>query len=394
MKEEKKEMKITKYNQDKAVRVSQDLYQLGKIRWRMSTLAYRLLFALSQCLEYRSPDLFPELGFDKQTLFKYMGLENNKDCYNRLAETLNEIMEKPLKIAQPKKRGGYYWAGYAWISSYYFSTNEKFVTIRLNDDVKPFLLNLKQYASIQPKYYIRLSTEYQNWFYPYLKNAVKLGQWRVSIDNLKLALSLDENSSYDPTKNKNATENILKYVVGIQISEEAKQEQRQAKAAGRSPRPVAWNYYVDKKTGETTGTLYGITANTDINVSACAVKTGRTYADIIFFISMKKQHLSKAQKMAEVERNNAIVDYDLVKPKDKRKRSNNPASMQDLFAQIVPQEADINPAYIPDVPKPKVFYYSKEEIEQVAKDGKMPFSEAVKRLRLETDEQGRYYKTI
>ena len=149
MKEEKKEMKITKYNQDKAVRVSQDLYQLGKIRWRMSTLAYRLLFALSQCLEYRSPDLFPELGFDKQTLFKYMGLENNKDCYNRLAETLNEIMEKPLKIAQPKKRGGYYWAGYAWISSYYFSTNEKFVTIRLNDDVKPFLLNLKQYASIQ-----------------------------------------------------------------------------------------------------------------------------------------------------------------------------------------------------------------------------------------------------
>ena len=68
--------------------------------------------------------------------------------------------------------------------------------------------------------------------------------------------------------------------------------------------------------------------------------------------------------------------------------------MQDLFAQIVPQEADINPAYIPDVPKPKVFYYSKEEIEQVAKDGKMPFSEAVKRLRLETDEQGRYYKTI
>lgn len=394
MKEKKQEIKVTKYNQEKAVRVSQELYQPDKIRWRMSTLAYRLLFALSQCLEYRSPDLFPELGFDKQTLFKYMGLENNKDCYNRLAETLNEILEKPLKIAQPKKRGGFYWAGYAWISSYQFSTDERFVTIRLNDDVKPFLLNLKQYASIQPKYYIKLSTEYQNWFYPYLKNAVKLGQWKVSIDSLKTALSLDEISSYDPAKNKNATENILKYVVGIQVSEEAKQEQRQAKAAKRPPRPVAWNYYVDKKTGETTGTLYGITANTDINVTASVVKTGRTYTDIIFFISMKKQLLSNAQKMAEVERNNAAVDFDLVKARDKRKRLNKSVSMQDLFAQVAPQEINVNPAYLPDVPKPKVFYYSKEDIEQAAKDGKMSFNETVSRLRLKIDEQGRYYKTI
>ena len=54
MGEQNQVQKIEKYNENKVVRVSQELYQLDKIRWRMSTLGYRLLFAISQSGEAAS----------------------------------------------------------------------------------------------------------------------------------------------------------------------------------------------------------------------------------------------------------------------------------------------------------------------------------------------------
>lgn len=388
---EKQVVRITRYNQEKAVRVSQELFQPGKIVWRMSTLGYRLLFALAQTMEYRSNDLFPELGFDKQTLFTYLGLENNNDRYTRLADTLNELLEKPLKIAQMKRRGGFYWAGFAWITSYYLATDERFVTIRLNDDVKDFLLNLKRYASIQPKYYLRLPTDYQNWFYPYLKNAVKLGKWTVSIEDLKKSLELENTTSYDPKQDKNATEKFLRYVIGIQISQAAKEEQRQAKAAKRPARPIAWDY-AKNENGVINGTIAGISANTDINVTACAIKTGRAYTHIQFFISKKRTAKSLAERIAETVKNNQTTDKDFTGKKDvSNRRPNQTTTMKDLFDQTFTGEVAINPAYITEKPKTR-FYYSNEQINEMARISKVSFEHIVKQTRLSKDEEGRYYK--
>lgn len=49
----------------------------------------------------------------------------------------------------------------AWVTKYNLATDEKLLNIRINDDAKPFLLNLKRYALIRLKDYLNLSTEYQ-----------------------------------------------------------------------------------------------------------------------------------------------------------------------------------------------------------------------------------------
>ena len=383
---EKQPKKIEKFDPNKVVRISQELYEVNACRWRMSTYGYRLLFALAQTVEYAEEDLFPELGFDKQVIFKYLGLENTERKYELLDKILNEVLQNSLHLPRVKKNGARIWMGYSWITSYRFSEDERFVNIRLNGDVKPFLISLKRYASIQPKYYLKLSTDYQNWFYPYLKNVVKLGKWTVAINDLKFALYLENTPTYDPKQNKNATEKFLDKVIGITISQKAKDENRLSKAQKRVQKPIAWDYTKDKS-GKFTGTLAGITANPDINVTASVIKTGRCYTHIVFFLSEKTKCLSQ-QRLKELDsKQQADVDFGKKQRRNERKGEQ---TMKDLFSQVVPVP-EINPAY-ETPPTAKARFYSEEEIKNGALTMGLDVKTFIQRMRIQIDQEGRYYR--
>ena len=394
MGEQNQVQKIEKYNENKVVRVSQELYQLDKIRWRMSTLGYRLLFAISQSVSSIEEEILPDVGFDKQSLFKYLGLDNNNDKYNRLAETLAEVGQNMLQFATKKKNGAQVWQGYTWITAYNLAMDEKYVQICINPKVRQFLMQLNKYACIQPKYYLKLSSDYQNWFYPYFKNYVKLHQWKVSIDDLKNALELTESPTYDPKKNKNANERFLSDVIGIRINDKVKAEQRAAKAEKRAAKLIEWDYVIDKNTKKVTGTLAAISQFTDINVTACAVKTGRSYTHLVFFMSEKTMSISRSRKEQEAAKNQA--ESDMGKRQQTRKRSGKnqdmKAIMQDLFSSEPTAQAIPNPAYDPMPEKaPKRFNYDEDQVREMARLAKMTFQQMVEKLKLEHDENG-YYK--
>lgn len=363
--------KTEKFKDYKPVRVSQELYEVGKVRFKMGVYGYRLLYAIAQSLDYNQKDLFPEYGFDIQAIFKYLKIENSGQKYDILNTALKDIGENILNIKTYKKNGAIRWDGMAWITSYSFATDEKLLSIQVNEKVKPFLLNLKQYALIRPKDYLNLTTEYQNWFYPYLKNVVKIGKWRVSIEDLKNALFLDKTDSYNPQKTKNANEFFLNRVIGITISQKAKIENQTATKAKRKPKPIEWDYVKDKD-GKSTGTLYGITSGTDINVTASVEKTGRSYTHIVFFLSEKRKQAL-----------NVDVETDLGTVQQKGKRTNKVSKIGDIFT----------PDNMPEtVPTARVQYYSAEQIKEHAKNMDMTISVFIDRMRLKPMSDGRYYK--
>lgn len=76
-------------------------------------------------------------------------------------------------------------------------------------------------------------------------------------------------------------------MIGIRINDKVKAEQRAAKAEKRAAKLIEWDYVIDKNTKKVTGTLAAISQFTDINVTACAVKTGRSYTHLVFFMSEK-----------------------------------------------------------------------------------------------------------
>lgn len=368
-----KNKKTDTFKDYKPVRVSQELYEVGKVRFKMGVYGYRLLYAIAQSLDYNQKDLFPEYGFDIQAIFKYLKIENSGQKYDILNSALRDIGENILNIKTYKKNGAIRWDGMAWITKYSFATDEKLLNIRVNDDVKPFLLNLKRYALIRPKDYLNLTTEYQNWFYPYLKNAVKLGKWRVSIEDLKQGLFLENTDSYNPQKTKNANEFFLSRVVGIQISQKAKIENQTATKVKRKPKPIEWDYTKDKQ-GNFTGTLYGITSGTDINVTASVEKTGRSYTHIVFFLSEKKRQVLNVD---------VDVETDLGKAQQKGKRTNKVSKIGDMF----------KPENMPEtIPTARVQYYTAEQVRENAKIMGMTQAVFIDRMRLKPLGDGRFYK--
>lgn len=305
-----------KLSLSKPIKISSELYNIDKYRWKMTTLGYRMLFAVSQCVDGNM--LFREISFPKDMLFKYLGLEKTNRKYELLQKALNEVQKSGIEYVSVNDRGKRTWTGISWITFYNFSEEGNMVNIDINDRAMPFLCALKQYALVQPKTYLRLSTDYQNWLYPLLKMRMGLDMWEMSIDYIYESLDLEHTKSYNK-ENRNYIVNILKNIIGIEISDAAKEEQRLAVKEKRKPKLVAWDY-VKGKDGKFTGTLYTIHKETDINVYACAVKEGRSYQKVIFFISEKVEKMSSAKKNHIHKKIMESAEQDMGKVQDRKNR--------------------------------------------------------------------------
>lgn len=339
--------KIEKYNSEKPARISQALYEFERTRWRLSTHAMRLLVMVSQTVSKQpadQADLFP-LEYPLDTVFKYLGLGSTGQKYNLLAKACEDFGSKFISTKTVTPRGATRWSGFSLITSYEFSDDPDYPALRIkvNPDAKQFMCELHQYAMIQPKYIVKLTTEYQNWFYPYLKMRHTLGRWEVSIKDMLFMLYLEKTPSYTTMLNANVT--FMNRVIGI------------TKPKGWKFNPDGpnkpWDYTKDKG-GNFTGTLASISEKTDINVSAYPIMEKGKYVAIHFDISVKAAKLTRIEQ-EQLHKKAAAQDvHDMGKPERKgRSKARKPQTMGDLFKGIPLVEEQPNPMFpSADTPAP------------------------------------------
>ena len=193
------------------------------------------------------------------------------------------IMNNPLHLVKKDSNGNISYRGMSWISEYSFSTDKDRLLITLNPASIPLLYELSRYASIQPRHYNALSSAYQLWLYPFLKNKSKMGKFRVKVSDLKILLNSEGKGSYTDAMRGNNT--FFRRVLGITISKEAKKENARAKMAKGKPQFIPWDYTIDSSTGKPTGTLYAINTYTDLFVYARGIKHGRSYEEVEFYFA-------------------------------------------------------------------------------------------------------------
>ena len=315
---------LVKFNESNVARISKDLYDISKTRWNLSTLGYRALFAIMQCIDRNT--WYDDVYITQAAMFQYLGIQSTNQRYELMAGALNEIRSKGITVRDATTKT---WEGFGWITYWKFTEGKEFIRIDIEPKAKEYLFELKQFVPIQAKSYLGLQNEYQNWFYPLLKLRVNGVQshyvrWEMDIDYISTALQLEKQKPRSGAKvgayskkNKDRISNILKNVIGIQISDEAQQENRRAKAEKRKPKEIMWNY-TQSREGNPNGTLYTISEETDITVHACAVKEGRSYSKVIFHISIKDELQSSARRAEERERAIHAAEEDM----GRRKHSN------------------------------------------------------------------------
>lgn len=369
--------KVETYRESTNLQLSRGMYDLDNVRWKMPVLSTRLLFAIAQSLDSLQEDVFPEFQFEINAVFKYLGLENNNDRHNRLNDALMDIMRNPLSVVSYKTSGARQWFGLSWISWFKYSDDDNYIYLQVTEDARQYLRDIVQYSPISPKYYLKLSTEYQNWFYPFLKNYRKDSRGLIiEIAKLKTALSLEKQKSYNPTKTRNANESFFKRVIGIELSEKAKAENAKASKEKRKAKFVPWDFVRDSS-GEFTGTLHTINEHTDITVLACALKTGITYTHLWFKVKEKVRPKAKVWPSQKDS-----VEGDMGRQQDLRGRKRSAASMGNLFQDI----------YVGSTSgSPRIKKYTHEELSEACKELGISPEEFIKSKKMKTDDEGNYY---
>ena len=359
---------VERFNVAKPARISQDLFEFEKCRWRMGVLPTRLLMMVSQQVSKEpagQDDLFP-LEFPLETVFKYLGLTDDNARYTKLAAACEEFLKNGLSVKTTTKRGATRWVGITFINKYEFSTDYPALRLKVNPDARQFLCNLHQYALLQPKNYLKLSTEYQNWFYPYLKMRHLIGSWEVQIDDLLFMLYLDKTPTY--TTAQNANTKFFERVLGItkpkgwkynapkevKVKKERKTEkdkkEEETLVVQQPNKP--WEYARNDK-DEFVGTLYTISAETDINVTAFPIMKKGKYVAIHFDVSLKPTKLTKMEEEQQHKKATEHDIQDMGKPERKgRSKAKKPqtmeAVMKDLFTSTPLLKESPNPMAITD----------------------------------------------
>lgn len=282
---------IEKFNPNKPARISSELYEFERWRLQLDVYPMRLLFMISQAVgKEMSSELFP-LEFKTDQVMEYLNLTGTGRKFELLADALKEFRSNAgLDMIVKDAKGRNKAVGISFITDYQ-ATEHGTLQFHLNPKARNLLVNLQQYTQIQPKYYLKLNTEYQNWFYPYLKMRAECGEWVASIPELIHALRLDELPLYQLSS---ANARFLQNVLGIE-------------------KPKGWKYdpsganktweYTRNKNGEYKGTLYTISKETDIMVTAYPKKDGRQYTSVVFVISYKKKQKAKGQERPAAAQN-------------------------------------------------------------------------------------------
>ena len=179
----------------------------------------------------------------------------------------------------------------------------------------------------------------------------KIGRWEVSIDYIYESLDLEHTKSYSK-ENRNYIANILKYIIGIQPSEDFKNEQKLASKEKRKPKPVAWDYSKGKD-GNPVGTLYTIQSETDINVCATVEKEGKSYKRVVFFLSEKIETMSTKRKNELHEEIINGADYDMGKVQDRHGR---------IGERMI---VNTNPAYLTEKIEASPVFYDDSDLKEL-----------------------------
>ena len=376
-----------KISKDKVAKISTDLFLYGKTRWRMSVRPFRLLCMVAQTLssEKESPgqlSLFKtEYTYSPAKVFEYLGLENTNQRYELLISDMLELMETVIQYKTVSKRGAIRWKGINLLSYCDIDEETGRIVVQINESARGYLVGMNRWCALQPKYYLKLSTEYQNWFYVFLKKEAGVQpSITVDIDTLKEMLCIDNLKYYDPEQTKNANENFFSKVLGIK-----KPKGWKYKPQGKNE---PWDYTRDKDK-EVVGTLGTITTETDINVSAFPIKEGRTYTKVRFDISRKKSTLSKVEQEQLHKKLTAFDIDDMGKPERKgRSKAKKPQSMADMFSSTPLVDEHKNPmADIGSIPSAKTIIPAKS-VRETARHLNMTADQLATRLGYRKREDG------
>ncbi|WP_022836848.1 replication initiation protein [Salisaeta longa] len=134
-------------------------------------------------------------SFDVQTIhirdIREMTETRSKDLYSRGEEICQKLLAQKIEIRTTDTEGLREYEGYNLLSTCRYSEGSGAIQAKFNEDMRPFLLELRRRFTIyQLQYVMRLRSQYSIRIYEMLKMREGLGFYRVTVERLRELLMI------------------------------------------------------------------------------------------------------------------------------------------------------------------------------------------------------------
>jgi plasmid replication initiation protein len=179
---------MTKSKEPKEHYVIRKNNALIEARYRLSIAEQRIILMLAACVQPDDGGL-SSFRFKVSDLLQLIGTQGGGNKYKAVHDTIYQLMQRVLKI---KQHNGDY-SLFNWLGSAHYYHGEGEFELRFDEGLRPYLLGLnKQYRAYQLGNLIQLKSKYSVRLYELLKQYEKIGKRYFEIEELRLALGIEE----------------------------------------------------------------------------------------------------------------------------------------------------------------------------------------------------------
>ena len=169
--------------------VNQD-YPLVNAKYKLNVSEIKFILTAISQIDSKNDEVLKEYTIKVTDLEKKLQVEQNT---TRLKQFAKKLMSKPLEI--PTEDGGF--IVFNWFSKIRYYPEERLFRARIEEDLKPYLLQLKErFVSYHLQYIIPLTSTYSIRIYQLIKEYEKLTKRYFDVDELQDILQVPK--SYRP----------------------------------------------------------------------------------------------------------------------------------------------------------------------------------------------------
>lgn len=174
--------------------IKQD-YKLINARYKLSATEIKIIMnAISELKQDDSNFFTYEISVKK--ISNELSSQKN---YTRIKKFCEDLMRKPLTI--PEADGNFLVVN--WFSSLRYINNRGVIQYKISEDLKPYLLDLKQrFVKYNLKYILPMTSSYSIRIYQFLKEYEKLSKRTFTVDELREVLQVPKSYKYADFKRK------------------------------------------------------------------------------------------------------------------------------------------------------------------------------------------------
>ena len=186
---------------EKSVTKSNELIQ--KSRFELNWQEQRIvLFLISQISPYDQE--FNQYEFRISDFCRYCGIDPQQGKnYRNIKETVKALADKSLWIKLENGK----WTLLRWIEKPYLDEKRGTISVRMDVDMKPYLLNLKKnFTTYELIFTLRFRSKYSQRLYEYIQSIHyhELEEYRqvITLEDLRRILGAENYTSYQDFKNR------------------------------------------------------------------------------------------------------------------------------------------------------------------------------------------------